>query len=86
MRPQDFLQRHGPERACLDARVGGHDHAARAAHHADAGDDARARHALRRVRMVETEARERREFQVGTAWIEQQRDPVPWQQLTPLVE
>lgn len=84
--PQDLLQCHGTEGTGLDAGVGGHHHAARPAHHADAGHDAGARHALRKVRMVLAVARQRRQFQVGTAGIEQQGDAVARQQLPAFVE
>ena len=86
LRPQDLLQAHGADRAGLDARVGCDHHAAGAGNPADAGDDAGARDAFRRVRVVHAETGQRRQLQVAGAGVEQQRDPLAGQQLAAFVE
>jgi hypothetical protein len=83
---QDLLQAHGLDRARLDARIAGHHHAAHAAHEADAGDHAAARHRGVRVPAVLQVAGQRAQGQPGRARVQQQAHPLARQQLAAPLE
>ncbi|MDT4842131.1 hypothetical protein FQZ97_760200 [compost metagenome] len=86
VQPQLLVQPHGLQRAGVDAGVGGADHAAHARHAPDAGDQAAAGHAFRKVGVVLAQARQRGQRQEGRAGVQQQREAFARQQLAALGE
>ena len=86
LHPQGLVEAVRLQRAGIDAGVVGRHHAAHAGDEADAGHDATARHALRRVRHIEHVASQGRQLQERRAGIEHQRDALTRQQLAALME
>ena len=76
-----LLEPHRLQRAGFDARVVDDDHAMRAAHDADAGEQAAAGDRLLGVGHVEQVTRAGGQFEPRRARVEQQREPLARQQL-----
>ena len=81
LRPLEFFQPHGLQCAGLDAGIVDHDHAARTADLADAGEQSAARRRFLRIGVVQQVTCAGRDLQVRRACIEQQGEAFAWQQL-----